>query len=375
MASCQDKAVDQNPTTIEGKRALLAEKKEKLKELEEEIDDLTQDIVQNDPELEKKKKIVSTISVTPSDFIKYIDLEGIVVADDVANVVSELPGRILSLTVKEGDYVKKGQVIGALDIESYQTQRNDILTNLQLAQDIYEKRKKLWSMDIGSEVQYLESKNSVERLEKSLELVDIQISKGKIKAPISGIIDREIIKQGELASPGMPIFQVLNTRDVKVQVDLPERYLSILKKGMRLDVHFPSLDLTIPGRVGLLARSIDPANRTLRFEVDVPNKGGLLKPNLLAELVLVESEQNDVVTIPLEMVQQDVNNNSFVMKVVEKDGEKIAERVNVNVEDIYESLAYISEGLNSADILVRDGARLLSDGDLIEIINENGTNE
>jgi len=57
LASCDEKEVDQNPTTIEGKRALLAEKKEELKELEGKIAELTQDLVQNDPDLIKKKKI------------------------------------------------------------------------------------------------------------------------------------------------------------------------------------------------------------------------------------------------------------------------------------------------------------------------------
>jgi len=371
LAACSPKKeVDQSPTTIEGKRELLAEKKQKLKALEEEIVELTEDIVQNDPSLEKKKKIVSTMMIEPTDFIKYIDLEGVVISDDVDNVVSEIPGRITSLTVKEGSYVKRGQVIGQIDIDNYKTQRNDILTNLQLARDIYQKRDRLWKMEIGTEVQLLEAKNNVERLEKSLELVDIQISKGKIKAPISGVVDREIIKQGGLASPGMPIMQILNTRDVKVEVDLPERYLAILKKGMRLDVYFPSLDLTIAGRVSMLARSIDPANRTLKFEVDIPNKGGVLKPNLLAELRMVESEMKDAIVIPLEMIQQDVNNNSFVMKVTSANGESQAQRQMISSGDIYEGNALVVEGLTPSDVLVTEGARLLSDGDLIEIINQ-----
>ena len=371
LISCnQNQEIDQNPTTIEGKRKLLNQKKDQLDQLEAEIAELTQDLVKNDPSLEKKKKIVTTIPVTTSSFTKFINLEGVVIADKTANAVSETPGRITQLYVKEGDYVNKGATIATLDMESVNTQKNDILNNLELARDIYNRRSKLWAQNIGSEIQYLEAKNNVERLEKSLELINVQLSKGKVYAPISGVIDMEFLEQGELASPGMPIVQILNTRDVKVQVDLPERYLSILKRGLKVNVFFPSLDLTQSGKVSLIGRSIDPANRTLKFEVDVPNRNGMLKPNLLAELQLIEKNIDDVITVPLEIIQQDVNNNSFVMMADNVDGEQKAIKKEVAVADVYEGIAMIEDGLSSGDVLINDGARLVSNMEGIEIIND-----
>ena len=372
LISCNGNGgINENPTTVEGKRDLLNSKKEELKELEAEIAELTADLVKNDPSLEKKKKIVTTMPVVSSSFTKYINLEGIVIADKTANAVSETPGRITSLRVKEGDYVKKGALIATLDMDTYQTQKNDIMTNLELARDIYNRRSKLWAQNIGSEIQYLESKNNVERLEKSLELIDLQLTKGNVYAPISGVVDRELIKQGEIASPGMPIVQLLNTRDVKVEVDLPERYLSILKKGMKVDVHFPSLDITQSGRVSLLGRSIDPANRTLKFEVDVSNSQGILKPNLLAELQIVEKNTENAITVPLEIIQQDVDNNSFVMSTTMIDGEQKAIKTEVIVSDVFEGIALIEEGIKPGDVLINDGARLVSNMESIEIMEEN----
>ena len=372
LISCNGNGdINENPTTVEGKRDLLNSKKEELKKLESEIAELTADLVKNDPSLEKKKKIVTTMPVVSSSFTKYINLEGVVIADKTANAVSETPGRITSLRVKEGDYVKKGALIATLDMDTYQTQKNDIMTNLELARDIYKRRSKLWAQNIGSEIQYLESKNNVERFEKSLELIDLQLTKGNVYAPISGVVDRELIKQGEIASPGMPIVQLLNTRDVKVEVDLPERYLSILKKGMKVDVHFPSLDITQNGRVSLLGRSIDPANRTLKFEVDVSNSQGILKPNLLAELQIVEKNTENAITVPLEIIQQDVDNNSFVMSTTMIDGEQKAIKTEVIVSDVYEGIALIEEGIKPGDVLINDGARLVSNMESIEIVEEN----
>ncbi len=371
LTSCnQSTELNENPTTIDGKRALLDNKKKELRKLEIEIAELTADLVKNDPSLEKKKKIVTTMPVSSSSFTKFITLDGIVIADKTANAVSEIPGRITQLEVKEGDFVKTGSLIATLDMETFHTQKNDVITNLELARDIFNRRSKLWAQNIGSEIQYLESKNNVERLEKSLELINLQLTKGNVYAPISGVVDIEFLKQGELASPGMPIVQVLNTRDVKVAVDLPERYLSILKKGMIVDVHFPSLDISQKGKVSLLGRSIDPANRTLKFEVDIANTRGLLKPNLLAELQIIEKTIDNVITIPLEIIQQDVNNNSFIMMASDVGGEQKAIKTQIQVGDVYQGVAMIETGLNLDDILIKDGARLVSNMEGIEIIIE-----
>jgi len=370
MACGQSNNTETNPTTIGGKRDLLEKKKKELKQLEMEISELTEDLIENDPSLEKKKKTVTTTVVTTSPFTKYINLQGVVIADKSANAVSETPGRIISLKVKEGDYVRKGNLIAKLDLESHNKQKQEILTSLELAKDIFERQSRLWAQNIGSEVQFLQAKNNKERLEKSLEQVNHQLTKANVYAPISGVVDREFTKLGEVASPGMPIVNILNVRDVKVEVDLPERYLAILKKGMEVDVYFPSLDMTQKGKVSLLGRTIDPANRTLKFEVDVSNPGNILKPNLLAELKLVEKNLEDAISIPLEMVQQDVNGNEFVIKA-KNEGDLIrAEKVIVDVNDVYESRALIDNGITHGDVLVKDGARLLSDGEMILVAND-----
>ncbi len=373
MACNSEKKTSENPTTLEGKRELLEKKKEDLAELEAEIAELIKDILEIDPALEKKKKIVTTTRVAKSDFEKYIEIEGIVIADETVNVVSETPGRIIELNVKEGDYVKKDDLIARIDLETYNKQKAELQTSLRLAKDIYERQAKLWAQNIGSEVQYLQAKNNKERIEKSLEILNYQLSKAYIYAPISGVVDREITKLGEFASPGMPIVQLLNIYNVKVSADLPERYITVLKRGMKVDVAFPSLDRNTTGRVSLLGRRIDPANRTLNFEVDVTNPGGILKPNLLSELKIREKNLIDTIVLPVELVQEDVAGEKYVIKVSRSGGDHIANRVSVDVGDIYEGNAVIIKGIKVGDEIVLDGARLVADGEVILIANEINT--
>ena len=253
-AAC-DKQTDTSTSTLslEEQKTLLQEKKKDLATLQAEIDELQNKIVDQSPELQEKAKLVDTLMVMQQDFKRYIDIQGRVVADDVVNVVSEAAGRILSITAAEGEYVSKGQVIATIDLESLSKQKVEIETALSLADDMHARQKRLWDQNIGSEVQYLQAKNNKERLEKSLETIDFQLTKSTVTAPISGTVDREILKAGEIASPGVPILTILNTRNIKVETDLPERFLTKLDRGDLVNMNFPSIEQEMTGRVSMLS--------------------------------------------------------------------------------------------------------------------------
>jgi RND family efflux transporter MFP subunit len=375
LSACGAKnvSIDESPDTIEGKRELLDQKKNQLRQLEQEINALTEDLLAEDPSLKKKKKIVTSEVVESSLFEKYIELEGNVIADEAVNVVAETAGRIIDLKVKEGDYVKKGDLIARLDLETYDKQKAELITQLELAKDIFERQSRLWAQNIGSEVQFLQAKNNKERLEKSLDVLNFQLSKSEVYAPITGVVDRELIKQGEIASPGVPIVQLLNTYNVKVSADLPERYLNVLKRGMSVDVTFPSISHQTKGKVSLLGRSIDPANRTLNFEVDVANPGSILKPNLLAELRLKESTFEDAIVLPIELIQEDVAGNKYVISVSKKGDDLVGKKSFVEVKDVYQGMALLTSGIQVGDQIIIDGARLVADGEGIIVADKPST--
>ena len=98
-----------------------------------------------------------------------------------------------------------------VELEQVEKQIAELETQLELANDLYNRQKRLWDQEIGSEVQYLQAKNNKERLEKSLESIKLQLSKADVSAPISGVVEMLIVNAGEIAAPGAPIAQILNT--------------------------------------------------------------------------------------------------------------------------------------------------------------------
>jgi membrane fusion protein (multidrug efflux system) len=290
-----------------------------------------------------------------------------VATDDVVNASSEMGGRILRLYVKEGQNVKRGQLVATTDAEGLDKQKDEIKKALDLAVDVYERQKRLWDQNIGSEVQYLQAKNSKEKLEKTLSTMDVQSRKRNVYAPISGVVDKVYLKEGELAGPGTPIAVMLNMSTVKVVSDVPETYLGKVKNGDKVVVQFPALDKEITQTVTMIGRTIDPSNRTFKMEVKLINGSGELKPNLLSVIKLNDLTIKDALFIPVDIIQQEVSGKKFVFVAKDQSGSKVAVKSYVTTGESADNQIVITSGLAAGDQIIVKGARNVLEGQKITI--------
>lgn len=370
VAACSAPATEEGaiPQDLAGKRQLLKDKQNALKALTDEITALEEAISAQDPNSQvKKARLVTTIPVQQTDFKHFVEIQGSVEADDLIDATSEISGRILSMRFSEGDPIQKGQLVATLDLEQITKQIAELETSLELATTVFERQSRLWEQNIGSEIQYLEAKNNKERIEKSLETIRFQLDKAKVYAPASGVVERVILQGGEVAAPGLPILQILNTNKLKVVANVPENYLSAIKRGDRVKVEFPALNTEQDARVNLIGRTIDPSNRTFAVEANISTQKGLIKPNLLAIMQIQDYEERNVVTIPLEMVQQEVGGRKFVF-VLDKAAEgTIAKKVYVEIGRSYKGDIVVTSGLKGGEELIVDGARGLAENELVEV--------
>ena len=372
---CQPEEVaGELPESLEDKKELLREKQLALKELSDEIKTLEDAILAQDPESAEGQTLVTATTVGRADFASYVVLQGSVMAEDLVDATAEIGGRILQLQVKEGDAVRRGQLIATIDLEAIEKQKAELETALELAVTVYERQKSLWDQNIGSEIQYLQTKNNKERLEKSLAALDLQLSKNKVYAPISGVVERLVLQAGELAAPGVPIVQILNTGQLKVAADVPENYIRAVAPGEKVDVSIPALGIEKSLPVSLIGKTVDPANRTFKVEVKLPTDPAL-KPNLLAEMKIREYVEEDVIVISMDKVQQEVSGQRYVYLVAEdEDKGTIARKQYVTIGESYDGAVVIKEGLSGGETLILDGARGLADGQAIRITENPTTN-
>lgn len=366
VASCQPPKPA--PTDVAGIKVLIKEKNAAIKEIEQEVRNLEEELLKLEPR-KIEKIVVTTAPVSKSTFEAFTKVQATVVSDEMVYASSETGGRILNTYVKEGQYVSKGQKIAKLDLVSMEKQLDELNTNLAFATTIYERQAKLWEKNIGSEIQYLQAKNNKEQLENGIKTLNTQLAKANVYAPISGVVDKEFLKAGEMSSPGMPIVQILNTRKIKIVADIPETNLQDVKKGDVVEVYLPALNKTLSKKITLVGRSIDPSNRTFKIEIELDNSDGMLKPNLLSEVTFKSLSVKEAISIPVDIIQETVSGDKYVY-VTKVEGQNIiATRKAVTVGDSYDGNIIIETGLDLGDQLIINGSTAAREGTELTISN------
>ena len=369
LAAC-GASTDQNGNSqdLAGLKNELIAKEKQFNEIRVQIDTLKARITALDPDFDKKEiAVVELIQLKKGDFKHFVEVQGAIQADEEVMVSSELPGKIISLRVKEGDRVNQGQLIARIDAESAEKGIEELQKSLEMARDLYERQQRLWEQNIGSEIQFLQAKNTKERLEKSLESAQLSLKKANIFSPISGTVTMVLAEQGEITSPGVPIVKLINTSKVKLTADVPESYIRDVKRNDYVGVKVPVLDMEQQARVTRVGTVIDNSNRTFEVEVRLNNPGLQLKPNLLAMLMINDYEAKDAVTVPLQLVQQDVSGNSYVFVAEPADSLYMVTKKLVETGIAFDGFVEILSGLEGNEMLISTGSQYLAEGQQVAV--------
>jgi len=315
----------------------------------------------------KKPPLVASTSVERSEFNHYFKVQGNVESDKNATLYPETQGLIKAIHVKEGQKVSAGQRLMTLDNSIISNNIAEVETSLVLATDVFERQERLWNQNIGSEMQYLEAKNRKEQLEKTIATLRSQQSMAVLKAPFSGVVDKVYPKVGEIGSPMAPAVSIVNLKELHTVADVSEKYLAKVQPNAVVNVSFGEGMDTIPGMINNIGSSINPANRTFEIKVDFKNKPDFLRPNLMAEVEINDFKADSAVVISSSNILQDIDENSFVYRIVEENGKSMAKKTIVEPGMSYRGKTMIVSGLKGGEEIVTEGARKLVDGKEIRL--------
>jgi RND family efflux transporter MFP subunit len=276
-------------------------------------------------------------------------------------------GYVKQIFIKEGQPVKKGQLILKLDDQVMRQGIEAVKTQLAFAENVYAKQSALWEQKIGSEIQYLSAKNNVEALRKQLDVQEEQLKTLLVYADQNGIAEIVNIKVGELFSGvtmAGPQIQIVNNSNLYVKIDVPENYYTKVKKGTQVLVEVPAISKSFNTTINLVSNTINPASRAFRAECSVPAGLGL-KPNMVAKAKLLSHASSKAIVVPVNVVQSE-EKSKYVYVLTEKNGKSIAHKKIVTLGEIYEDSIEVLSGLNAGDKLIISGYQNLYEGQLIE---------
>jgi multidrug efflux system membrane fusion protein len=256
-------------------------------------------------------------TVQPVPLTVYAVLPGTVVSADRVEVASRLTGYLYDLEVHEGETVKKGQLLFAVDptdvkaeIRQAQAGLAKAKAALADARDNYERYKSLYRQQAATKQQYEEYEKSYKvalgsykAAEAALATARSQLKYAEVRAPFDGLVVSKLEDNGQLTTPGRPVLVLENPHHLQVQVQVDEQAFAHLKLGQELPVRFegPNFEMhSLTGSVERLVAAADPTTHTHLVKLALPTGSGAWSGAYA--LVSIPVGKQQAIVVPAEAI-------------------------------------------------------------------------
>lgn len=305
-----------------------------------------------------------TIKVLKPDTLdEKIIASGSILANEEVELSAEASGKVQQILFREGDKVTKGQLLLKLNDAELVAQQKKLQLQLQLANDMEARQKKLLDIKGISQQEYEAALNQVNSLKADLEINAALIAKTEVRAPFSGIIGLKSVSEGSYVSPTVKIASMMQVEPVKIDFSIPERYAGNVGKGNTIRFTVQGMTEVFEGQVYAVEPKIDPATRTLQLRAGSPNKEGKLVPGSFARIELVLSSGSSLM-VPTEAVMPELKGQKVYLY---KNG-KAESAVIVTGTRTEREVAIVS-GLQAGDTVIVTGILSVRPGGAVKIVN------
>lgn len=302
--------------------------------------------------------------LVPTGFSEIIQLTGVVKASEDVLISPEEGGTVKRWNALRGSWVEAGSVIVELSDDVLRPGYEAALAQYNTAELNFRKQEKVFAEQAVSELQLRSSQYARDAAKAQADLAKARYERSRITTPVSGLLDERFVDAGEMASPGQPIARVVNTGSLKVLVNVPERFAGRIRSGTPLTFTVSAYGSELfTGRVSFVGTAISPDNRTFQIEALLGNRGGRLKPEMIARVNLVQSTKEKALVLPEEILQR-VDRDRVVVYVEE--GGVARERV-ITTGGRAQNRVEVLSGLKAGDRLIVSGFRSLTDGQAVTV--------
>jgi len=315
--------------------------------------------------------LVATYEVTPQEFNHFTSFQGTVKTMKNINVYPEMPGQLLEVLVVEGQKVEKDQVLARIDDGGLLAQLAQAKSQLLLAETVFNRQERLWSQNIGSEIQFLQAKTQFESAEKAVDALSLQAEKSIVRAPFDGTVDQIFKEPGTIVAPGMgsELFRVVNIDEVYVEVDVPETHITSISEGSKVQVNLPAIGEEIDARIARVSKVINPSNRSFTVEIPLENKSGFIRPNLMASVAINDYSNKSAIMIPQSVVSENAEGQQYCFALEKSTEGYIAKRLIIQTGKTSEDFIEVLDGVEKGALLITEGAKKVSDNQPVKWLN------
>lgn len=315
----------------------------------------------NDSQKVKKPIRVDALVLKPSQLINEIYVSGSLVPYDEVQLVNEVPGRIVMLNLPEGQFVKAGTLLVKLFDADLQANLNKLQIQLESQEKIFERQKELLNIKGISQNDYEQSALALNALKAEIEVIKVQIRKTEVIAPFDGVLGLKNVSVGAMVTPSTVLSTLRSSEKLKLDFNVPEKYSSLVKKGMNIRFTISGSDNEYEASVIAIENGIDLSTRNMKVRALVSSKSDKLVAGAFVNVVLRLSERNDAIIVPTQAL---IPRGDKEFVALAKNG--TAHFVEVKKGIRKSSGIEITEGLQFGDTALVTGILFLKEGAKIE---------
>jgi RND family efflux transporter MFP subunit len=271
--------------------------------------------------------------------------------------------------VKEGDLVRKGQLLAQLDMTEIEAQATQAKFAVEKAMRDRQRVENLYRDSIATLEQYQNAGTAVDMAKKSLQIAEFNVAYSQIRSPIEGKVIKQLMEEGEITGPGVPVYYIMGVQqsDWKIVAGLTDKNWGKIKKGEKAKITLDAYPgWIIDSEVKRLSDVANPLSGTLDVELSIPSKDNRIAAGMLAHIEIIPSVKADYIIIPVEALVS--SNGRTGVVYVPKDG--VAEKRTVMIQQFEGERVAIQSGLEGATEVITAGSGFLEDGDKISIENK-----
>ncbi|QJX47667.1 efflux RND transporter periplasmic adaptor subunit [Hymenobacter taeanensis] len=288
---------------------------------------------------------------------------GSILAEESVVIKSEISGKITSLNIREGQPVRKGQLLFTINADEIQSNLRKQEYNIKLFRDQERRQRTLLDKEYISAQEYEQANNQLLTAQADLQTLRASLAKAYVRAPFDGVLGLTTATVGTYVSPGAEITTLSKVKPVKINFTVPGRFASMVKPSDQITITDESSNKKFQAKVYALDPQIDPVSRTQTVRARYANTNNELRPGAFVKVNLQLGESTEALQVPTESVIPEAA--GYSVYTVE-DGKMVPKKVKIGVRSA--KLIQITDGLAVGDTVLRTGILQVKPGDAVKVI-------
>ena len=305
---------------------------------------------------------VEVAVIEPQAFNNDLKVTGSVLANEMLELKSEVPGILENISFQEGQQVKKGQLLFSIRNTDIQAQLQKARTRQQLYASTEDRYRQLLEREAVSQEEYDVATNDLRSAEADIKLLEAQIAKTRFYAPFSGTIGLRLVSEGSYVAPGTAIASLYDLEPAKIEFSVPGKYSGTIKKGDVIHFTTDGSKQRYEGEIYAIEPQIDPATRTLKLRALSPNQDHTLLPGQFARVQLTLEALNNALMVPTQSVVPEMNGHKvFVLR----QGKVAPQQIEIGMRT--EKSVQVLSGLQPGDTVLTTGILQVRPGSAVQV--------